>query len=322
MRGGEFAIAGLTLVLAACSGGGGGGGSSAIPVTTPTTAPSSATVTGTLQDCNWSDTADACAGGTAIANTTVLVSTTLFKGATPPPNAATVTTDASGNFSVSGLSAGNAFVQVFPTDGHLSVHSLVTLTAGSNALGTVFAVKPTADQTGWIAEINLHRANPPAGGTAVPAVIGESNAMIAAMFWADFQAINGFFAHCQTNPQVAGDNCPGQAGAQPLVAGFQAQPSTRYTKFGGVNTAISENIGGNPVGSAGSLFSDNFFNEAAQAGGVANCTQANCGHFLVLMSSTATWVGVYSKQPLKTGAGVSQTNTLLGTEDYVASGGS
>jgi hypothetical protein len=162
-------------VLAAC--GGGGGSSPTPPVVTPTAGPSStasptptarpsgsptatptasptpsgAAVTGVVKDSN----------GNPLAGAAVYVGTSFPAGATAP-GSGTVSTGASGAFTVTGIASGTPWVVVWPPAGSsetLPVYHAQTAVSGSTSLGTItLDVVDSVDAAG-LASINSYRSS-------------------------------------------------------------------------------------------------------------------------------------------------------------------
>jgi hypothetical protein len=121
----------------------------ASPTATPT--PSGAAVTGTVKDSN----------GNPLSGAAVYVGTSFPAGATAPATG-TVSTNASGAFSVSGVASGTPWVVVWPPAGSsetLPVYHAQTAVSGSTSLGTItLDVVDPVDASG-LASINAYRSS-------------------------------------------------------------------------------------------------------------------------------------------------------------------
>lgn len=301
-----LAFMALAAVLSACGGGGGssgggslppaggsggsGGTSTATPSASPTATPTpvaSPQAQGRLVDDST---------GAAIAGATVVISTTQYNGATPPPGPVPESTTApNGTFTVSGIppstntidwsyyGAGyptyqNAeYVDVFGTDGHAAYHGVFSVApTGTTQIGTIQIAMPSATDNAWLAGINNDRAN-----IGVPAVttplIFDSIMLEAARRWAGYMATNGWYAHA----------CPTSGSYAPCEGTWLWE-----TLNHGIPTA--ENIG--YADPSWSDFESQVMAEKANCpnGNWQTCTYSeSTGHYINEMSATM-WAGVGS----------------------------
>ena len=168
-----------TMSFVACGGGGGGstgGGSGVVPtstptfaqatptpIATPTTAPASLTVNGSVQEFT---------AGTALAGFTVTVgsvpnattclnteSATAMPCGVPASPLPTVATSATGTFSITVPAAGTYMLTIGKDATYATLHRTITVTAGSSlALGTLKVAALSSDEQNWLIDVNHQRS--------------------------------------------------------------------------------------------------------------------------------------------------------------------
>lgn len=215
-----FAFCGLvaSALLAAC---GGGGGGSAFPSQGGRSG-SAASFTGHLYQMGPNNAQTS----TPIAGATIVISHTLYTGATPPPSttltgdgACSATTATDGSYTCSGAATGDGqfYVMVSAGAGYPTLHGLaypLTLSdapagyngktqavAGANTLRDLYLTPSDTTTTAWIAGINSENAsfNPAAGANAN--LVLDEDLVEADVHWAQYMAAHNWFSHvCPTSP--------------------------------------------------------------------------------------------------------------------------
>jgi hypothetical protein len=161
----------MVFTIAACGGGGGsspGGGTTVVPTAAPTIAatPTAAalSVSGTAQEY----TSGAALGGFTVTVGQVPNAATCLNGeaansmpcgipASPLP---TVTTSATGAFSIALPTAGTYMLTIGKDATYATLHRTITVVAGTPlALGTVKIAALSADEQAWVTDVNNQRAN-------------------------------------------------------------------------------------------------------------------------------------------------------------------
>ncbi len=269
------------LMLSACDGGGGsgspptsssqGGGPTNAPPTGPAAGPG-ITLTGSVV---------AKENESAIAGATVVMSHTVIVGATPPAAApsdgAIATTTSVGSYSLALLAQGSYpsrfYLEVF-SPGKPTEHAILTVAgAGANAAPMVGLTSLSSDEAAWLALVNADRAK-----WSAPPLVFDETAEEVARLWAAFLA-TGHYEHTCAPSDVG---CPDKAA-------YEAAAHADYPSLG-------ENIGANaPPGSYADTEAQ-FMSESAncpQPVNVATCPYTETtGHFLNIVNTTATWVGL------------------------------
>ena len=162
-----FALAATAVTFAACGGGGGGsstgGGGSVVPATpTPTPTPVPNVISGTAIDFT---------SGAALAGFTVTVGTlptaamcnaaqtaTIMPCGFPVAPVPTVTTSATGAFSVTVATTGTYMLTIAKDSTYATLHRSVTASAGTTTLGSLKITALSADEQAWLTNVNNQRA--------------------------------------------------------------------------------------------------------------------------------------------------------------------
>ncbi len=279
----------MVLVFAACGGGGGGGsspggGPTVVPTAGPTTG---ATATPTAAALSVSGTAQEYTSGAALGGFTVTVgqvpnAATCLNGeatnsmpcgipASPLP---TVTTSATGAFSIAVPTAGTYMLTIGKDATYATLHRTITVVAGTPlALGTVKIAALSADEQAWVADVNTQRAT-----VSTPV----SFANLAVDEYAEEQA-RAVASAIASGAQPYGDSTGDIYGG--LIA---SSPGALYGSFNGALDLV-------PTASA-YLQADGIWmaeKNNCVGGNWQTCTFAsNTGHYINISNTNDVWVGV------------------------------
>jgi hypothetical protein len=280
------------LSLAACGGGGGGGSvvptaapsgastaaptMSPTPMPTPTPTPTPLAVTGTAVELT---------SGTPLAGFTVTVgalpnaSTCLTaQSATSMPCGVvasplpTVTTSASGAFSIAVPAAGTYMLSIGKDTTYATLHRTLVATSSGLALGTVNIAALTTDEQAWLVDINHQRAT-----VSFP----TSFANLSIDEYAEEQA------RAEVAAIVSGAQPYGDATESLFANNYAAEPGAMYGATG--------------VAALGALPNVYLDADSAWMGEKANCAGGNwqtcpfaenTGHYINLSNTANVWIGV------------------------------
>lgn len=273
----KFALLAFTTVaLAACGGGPSGTTGPIPPAPTPTPHASPLSAAGHVYDLD---------NGQPLAGATVVIATTLYTGATPPPGVPAATTAADGSYTLTPTTLGPNYVYVYAAN-HATLHQTLELNTVATTVRDLKVTTPTAAETAWLALINADRA---AYGHGAGPLIFDESALEAGRYWAAFMATNGYYAHCI--PYTA---CSGLATSNPpSYQPYDDNPSDRYAHFFGIDYPY-ENIGALYLGT----FADDENQITSERnncpGGIASgCPSSETtGHWINLVDPTRVWAGV------------------------------
>jgi len=283
----------MVFALGACGGGGGsssGGGGTVAPIVDPangsTSAPTAApTATPTATALGVSGTAQEFTSGAALSGFTVTLgavpnAATCLNGesagsmpcgvpASPLP---TVTTSATGTFTIAAPSPGTYMLTIGKDTTYATLHRTVTITAGTPlVLGTVKIAALTADEQAWVADVNNQRAT-------VSAPVSFAN--LAVDEYAEEQA------RAEVAAIVSGAQPYGDATEGIFLGYYLGSPGAMY---GGGSVAA---LVGTP---SAYLDADQLWmaEKANCPSGWQLCTfAANTGHYINISSTGDVWLGL------------------------------
>ncbi len=279
------------LTLAACGGGGGGSSGGAVvptaapsssptvsptPSPTPTPTPTPLAVTGTALEftsnaplVGFTVTVGALPNAATCLNTQSATSMPCGVVASPLP---TVTTSASGTFSIAVPTAGTYMLTIGKDTTYATLHRTITATSSGLALGTVKIAALTTDEQAWLIDVNHQRAT-----VSFP----TSFANLAIDEYAEEQA------RAEVSAIVSGAQPYGDATEGIYNNAYFNEPGAMYS-VGSVSDL---------VGSASAyLQADiNWMSEKANcpSGNWQTCTFAeNTGHYINISNTRDVWVGL------------------------------
>lgn len=237
------------------------------PTPTPTAVPTGYYAKGIVRDIG---------SGLAISGATVILAPPIYAGATPPPvvNGAEATTAPDGSFTLTGVTPGSNYLEVFE-NGYASIHKPVGVTTFDNELGALNLTRVTADEAAWLQKVNSDRAQ--YGG---PAVVLDEILQEAAQHWADYMATYGYYN--DTCAQTADPNC---------------QTASQYEQNAGAQyTNSAQNIYAQSAGSTWTDAENSFLaesNTCPQPTAYKTCQGLpSATHFDNLINPKFVWIGL------------------------------
>jgi hypothetical protein len=212
-----------------------------------------------------------------------------------PVSPTTTTTASNGSFSVT-VPIGSYMLVIAPAtaNAYATLHKGVT--ASTAALGTVKLTALSADQQGWIADLNAVRA-----AAAVPTsysnlTVDEYATEQAQAYQTAGLAGAGILTDAGWNPYFAAwssaASLPGYSPAGVLSTVYNPAPA-QFT-FGSPSSGQYQN----PVGAAGYVLSDAAWlygdksNCTAPYNWNTNCSFSTAGHYMLLSNTSDVWVGL------------------------------
>jgi hypothetical protein len=181
------------------------------------------------------------------------------------------TTSAAGAFTVTGLSTGTDMLVISNGSTYATLHATVTVASGTNVLGTLKITALSADQQGWVSDINTQR-------TTVATPLSYGNLI------ADEYAIEE--EQAMVNAVAAGSATYGPSAETTYDGLYGQQPGAIY---------IASNISGLSTSSGAYVTVDqNWMAEQTQCPNVnwQTCTfSAATGAYINLSNTIDVWVG-------------------------------
>jgi hypothetical protein len=294
-------LAVLTVGLAACSGGGAGGGGGGIvpggggsatptPTPAPTATPVSYTASGTLTD---SVTSSVISGATVTIGSMPATSCSGWAGCGMPVAPTHVATTApDGTFSITGLASGTYFLTISvdasptATQTHTILHRSIAISSANLALGTVHISALSADEKGWLHQLNIDR-----GSVSFP----TTSPVVADEY--DTVASRADSAGIQSGAYPYGD---------PTEAVFASQAASQPGAFTSISTVADDRVGAGDWAGA----ETDFYNEKPNCADWRTCTFVGSGvgkngHYIILSQDSAVWFGLAeSSAPALAGSGI------------------
>jgi hypothetical protein len=276
-----FALAAAAVTVAACGGGGGGstsggGGGGVVPVVTPTPTPVPDTISGTAVDF----TAGTALVGFTVTAGSVPTATTCNAAQTalsmpcgvPVSPLPTVTTSATGAFSVTVPTTGTYMLTIAKDATYATLHRNVTASAGATALGTLKVAALSTGEQAWVVDVNNQRATASSPVSFANLVVDEYAEEQARQWASDI---------------VAGKAVYSDAAYAPYQAAYGADAGSLYSA-GGV-------LALEPAGSAYLAANSAWMAEKANcpSGNWQTCSFAsNTGHYINVSNTQDVWVGL------------------------------
>ncbi len=281
--------------IVACGGGGGGstsGGSSSLPTTvstvTPTPTPTPTAAPPPTAPQNVSGTANEYVSGAALNGFTVTIGAvpngstcSSLQTATANPCGApaspqpTVTTSASGTFSVAVPAPGTYMLTIGKDNTYATLHRTVTVGNAALALGIVKVAALSADEQAWLVDVNNQRAT-----VSFPA----SYANLSVDEYAEEQARQW------ARDAASGKTPYGDGGYSLYQAGYGASAGSMYGAAGVLDEVLSSALP--PVFVVA---------DTAWMGEKANCPSGNwqlcifannTGHYINISNTNTVWIGL------------------------------